>query len=268
MSMVTVMRTWLVGATWVAAVGWAAGASAFDTVQQVEACLRDNLPSQTSVQTVSLRHVDRTGSKRTLEAKIFWKRSPEGLSRIRIGIEAPPDDRGSAYLLREVESGDPEMFVYLPEIGRVRRIHPSGASGSLFGLDFSYEDVGHMQDVSGGAQSEMLDGSTLDGIAVSVVRVTPAPEESSSYGRIVYFIDKERCVPLKIEFYEVGGELQKVLTADPDAITREGNGWLVRSLAIKDLLNGTQTQLRVGEIQLDVELSDRLFSQGDLPRRR
>jgi hypothetical protein len=108
MSMVTVMRTWLVGATWVAAVGWAAGASAFDTVQQVEACLRDNLPSQTSVQTVSLRHVDRTGSKRTLEAKIFWKRSPEGLSRIRIGIEAPPDDRGSAYLLREVESGDPE----------------------------------------------------------------------------------------------------------------------------------------------------------------
>jgi len=229
--------------------------------------MRANLPALSSVQTVSLRHVDRTGGERTLEAKIFWKRA-EGLSRVRIQVHAPPDDRGSAYLLRENATGDPEMFVYLPELDKSRRIHPSGASGALFGTDFSYEDVGRIQDLGPDVRAELLPEASLGDIRVAVVAVTVPPEGGSSYSRIVYSVDAERCVPLLIEFHDAGGALLKRLTADPAKVTREGRGWLVRSVSLEDLKNETRTDLVVEDIEVEAKLSESLFSQADLARRR
>jgi hypothetical protein len=245
-----------------------AGAPAAEGVAELEACMRANLPALSSVQTVALRHVDRTGGERTLEAEIFWKRTVEGLSRVRIQVHAPVDDRGSAYLLRENATGDPEMFVYLPEVGKPRRIHPSGASGSLFGTDFTYEDVGRMQDLGGGGGSERLPDSTLGDARVAVVAVTLAPEAASSYSRIVYQVDAERCVPLRVEFHDAGGALAKRLVADPAKITREGRGWLVRAVVLEDLQNETKTELVVREIDVEADVPDRLFSSADLARRR
>ncbi len=238
------------------------------SVAELEACMRAKLPALSSVQTVSLRHVDRTGGERTIEAAIFWKRNDEGLSRVRIQVYAPADDRGSAYLLIEPAKGDPEMFVYLPEIGRPRRIHPNAASGSLFGTNFNYADVGRIQDIADGTATERLPDEKLGDTSAAVVAAKLPPGAGFSYTRIVYWVDAERCVPLKIEFQDAAGAVQRRLVADPKQITKEGRGWLVRALALEDLRDQTRTELLVLEIEVEAEIKDSIFTAPDLSRRR
>jgi hypothetical protein len=252
----------------VAFLALASEARALQTVQEVTACMRSNLPSRSSVQRVSLRHIDREGGDRVLEAKIFWKHSEQGQSNVRIQVEAPPDDRGSSYLLREHDSGDPEMFICSPEFGRWRRIHPSGASGPLFGTTISYQDVQHLQTIAEGSNSERLADSEIGDRAVSIVSVTSEPGSASSYERVVYFVDLERCVPMKVEFYATGGVLEKRLIADPEKITQEGQGWLVRRLTFEDLVSETRTELNVDEIEVEAKISDRMFANSGPCTRR
>ena len=239
------------------------------SVEEIEACLRANMPEKTAVQTVKLRSVDRSGGKRTLGAKLYWKRTPEGFSRTLIEVESPPSDSGSAYLLLERKGGE-DMFIYLPELQRIRRIHPRTASGSLFGTDFSYEDVRRLQSISPERASvERLPDATLEGRTVSVVRSVPAVTEESPlrYESIVYFVDRESCLPLKIELYGANATLHKVAQADPTSITRSGKGWVARSVSIRDLENETESEIIIEEIELDAEVHDKVFSVQRLERR-
>ena len=256
----------LVFVAWLVCAVLAVRASAQGGVEEVESCMRANLPERTSVQTGKLRSTGPAGSQRTLDGKIYWKRSPQDLSQTLIEIEAPADVRGSAYLVLERKDGT-DMFVYLPELKRTRRVHPRTVSGSLFGTDFGYEDIQRLQTISGGSRSERLPDSNLDGRPVYVVRSHPAPEDGSAYERIVYSVDKETCVPLRVEFFGAGENLLKVVSADPGTLSRSGKGWIVRSLTVRDVKKETQTELVVDKIELDVELPDRLFTQTNLERR-
>ncbi len=234
-------------------------------VEEVDRCVRGNLPEKSSIQTVEIVTRDRTGSERRLAGEMKWKVFDNALSRTLIAIDSPPDVRGSAYLMIEKEAGD-EMFVFLPEMGRVRRIHPSTASGSLFGTDFSYEDLGYLQRISGQAGAERLADAEEAGRKLFVIRVVP-PATESAYEKIVAFVDQQSCVPLKIEFYAKGGDLQKLLAIDPETIRREGRGWIPHAVSVKDLRNESETRLLVRKIQLDPQIDDRVFTVTALERR-
>lgn len=245
----------------------AASDSATQGVAEVESCVNRNFPKKTSVQTVQFRSVDRTGNKRSIDAKLYWKRFPDGLSGTLIEIEAPPDVRGSAYLIREREHGE-DTFVYLPEQRRVRRISSKALSGSLFGTDFTYEDFRNLQKLAGKLDAKRLADAQVGQRAVFVLEAVLPPEGGSAYERVVFSVDQGTCVPLKIESYEPGDRLRKVLTADPEAVSRESNVWVARSLTLQDLRDQTRTRLVVEKVEIDVDLSDRLFSGVQLGRKR
>ena len=100
------------------------------------------------------------------------------------------------------------------------------------------------------------------------IETTPAPEENSVYSRIVAFIDRERCVPLGAELYEAGPEPGKRLEVPPGRVVREGAGWVPMQLSMEDLENGTRSVMTVKDVELDVDLPDRNFTQSALRRRR
>jgi hypothetical protein len=108
-------------------------------VDEVQRCIERNLPEHSSRQSVVFEQRDRAGNERRFEAEVWWKRDAEGRSRLLARVEAPPDLRGTAFLMIE-EQDRPEMFSYLPELGRVRRVDSRSASGFL-GTDLSYEDI-------------------------------------------------------------------------------------------------------------------------------
>lgn len=234
-------------------------------VEEVEKCVRANAPESTSIQTGELVSLGRSGADRKQEAKIYWKRSPEGLSRVFMEIEAPSDLRGSSYLLLQKE-GRNDMFVYLPSLKKVRRISSRTISGSLFGTDFSYEDMERLQTLGSTQHSERQPDAELDGRPVYVVSSSPDPETGSAYEKVVSFVDRETCVPLKIEFYESGGSLRKVMTADPAKLHQAGHMWVPMNLRMKDLKRESESKLAIEEVEIDVEIPDRRFSQGQMGR--
>ena len=93
---------------------------------------------------------------------------------------------------------------------------------------------------------------------------SPTPGSGSAYERVVSFIDQKTCVPLKVELYEKGGQLRKLLTADPVQVRREGGIWFADQMTLKDLAEQSETRLLVKKIAVDIEISDNVFTEGAL----
>lgn len=238
------------------------------TLDSVSACVRANAPAKTMRQRVELKIVDRMGDGRSYDLKGEWKRDEDGLSKAMLRVSAPPDLRGSAFLMLEQADRQPDLFSYLPELEKVRRITVRAAAGQLFGSDFTYEDIRRIQNLAEAANSVLLGEEEVAGRAAWKIETTPGPEDGSVYTRIVSFVDRERCVPLGAELFETGPEPSKRLEVPPGRVVREGGGWVPMQLSMEDLENGTRSVMTVKDVELDVDLPDRNFTQSALRRRR
>jgi hypothetical protein len=266
----TLAVAWMSGALGIAWLGTSAAAEDTSpaTAESVSKCVGDNAPAKTMRQRVELATLDRIGDARTYDVTGLWKREDDGLSKLVLRISAPPDLRGSAFLMIEREGRSPDLFSYLPELEKVRRISARGAGGSLFGSDFSYEDVQRIQNLAGAANSRLLGEDERAGRPAWKLESQPGPDEVSAYTRIVSWIDRERCVPLAAEFFGEGTDPTKLLSVPPAQVVREGDGWVIMGLTLQDLSAETQSSVRVKEVELDVELGEKHFSESALGRRR
>ena len=237
------------------------------SADQVTACVEANAPKRTMKQRLELESVDRTGEKSSMKLKLEWKRGEDGLAKMVMRISSPPGVRGTAFLMVGQEGGENDLFTYLPEVGRVRRITSRMTSGSLFGSDFSYEDVEHLQRIADAGSSKRIPDAEAEGRTAYVLEGTPDPASGSAYTRIVSYIDRERCTPLRIDFYE-DDEIRKRLTAPPEKVVQENGIWIPYELSITDSEEETRSVMRIEEVELDVDIPDGHFSQGALERRR
>lgn len=235
-----------------------------ETAAEIEQCVRENLPRKSSVQSVRFRSTNRVGEVTGSDATIHWKLFEEGLSRVLLRFTAPLDMRGAGVLLIENRGRRPDTFMYLPELGKVRRVSSRTATSSLFGTDFSYEDFERLVGMSSDASKERTADAKVEGREVYVVVGRPDPESDSAYERVVTFIDKETCVPLRTESYEPGDELRKLLTADSSRIEREGTLWVPREQTMRDLRDETQTELVIEKIDIDAKIHQKMFSAREL----
>jgi hypothetical protein len=243
------------------------GRAASGNLEPVEECMRRNLPERASARGISMLSVDRTGGEREFTGKLYWKRWSADHSGLLLRLDSPPDVRRSSYLVLQ-DGPEEQMFVYLPNMQRVRRIHPDTASGSLFGTDFSYADLKYLQMMENITISERLEDGVVGERPAYHVRTKAKPEEKSPYDHVDAMIDRETCLPLQIEFFGSDGSVQKRLTTAVDSFTREGAIWVARSATLRDLRNETSTSLDVDGIEVDGDVSDRLFTVTYLERGR
>lgn len=77
-------------------------------------------------------------ARRRFELRVLEQ--PDG-DRRRIVFDAPADVRGTALLTVTRRGADDEQWLYLPAIGRVKRITSSNRAGPFVGSEFAYEDL-------------------------------------------------------------------------------------------------------------------------------
>jgi len=93
--------------------------------------------------TMTMRLTDRQGRARDRSLVITSLRgSGSRGDRVLVRFLAPADIRGTGFLVWEHAAQDDERFLYLPALGRVRRIAGAEAQESFVGSDLSYEDIG------------------------------------------------------------------------------------------------------------------------------
>lgn len=232
-----------------AAVVVTGAARAAGDVGEVSDCMRANFPGESSVQDLRFVSRDHLGNEREILATLTW-RSDRGLSRALVRVNAPEDLRDSAVLLIE-KRGGADLFLYLPELRKTRRITTHTLSGNLFGSDFTYEDFQHLQGMAVEGETERLPDADVDGVAAFVLAHHPAPESGSMYERVVSFVARESCLLMKAEMWQSGEHPRKVLRADLDAVFEHDGVRLPRRVVLEDVKRGSSTRLELVKIDLE-----------------
>ncbi len=234
------------------------------TAEEILACQLRTRPLTSTVRHIRIQSVDRAGVEREQRARVYGGLSREGFRTVLVEFTMPPDIRGLSVLITEREGAN-HMFVSPAGLPDVRQIRGSAGNASLFGGDFSYEDVERLYGLGRPGQTRMLERETPAGAKAHwVLETTPASDSGSGYSRIVSFIDPETCVLSRAEMFESGSDPRKVLTSNPESVSREGNVWVAHDLVLRDLRDGSETRLFVDEIELDVANSGIPFSPEEL----
>ncbi len=154
----------------------------------------------------------------------------------------------------KILSTDEEVRVYFPSTGRVRRITGSGRGGSVGGVggDFSYEDMG------GGSLEENYTCSLLrESPGEWVLEGIPTDSESA-YNRVVFYIDRDLDLPVKIEYYTPEDGHQKTMTAENFTMVDGRNtSTLITMTNHREL---KKTVLKFHSISFDVAVDEKLFN--------
>jgi len=243
-----------------------ASAGAIETAEEIQACVRKNVEAKSSIQTVVLDAKDRVGAINRLDAKIYYKKDDQGALRVLLEIEAPEDLREAAILL--VERGESQdIFMYVPELRRTRRLQGRMVTDTMFGTDFFYEDFRRMQAVGSDLPGERRADAEIQGRPVWVVASQMPESAESIYQRLVAYIDQATCVPLKVEFFQKGDSPRKVLEADPAQVAEEKGRRVAKKLVLRDLQAGTETAITISDVQVDVEIPEKVFQKRTLDQR-
>ncbi|BAS28159.1 hypothetical protein LIP_2318 [Limnochorda pilosa] len=226
----------------------AAALSPDEILDRVEQNLQGD--TRRSVQTMTLS----SGVSQLVRTMEMFARGDDDLL---VRFTEPADVAGTGLLVL----GD-DMWLYMPVVGRARRIAGSMREASFMGSDFSYDDMSALS-YQDDYRSELLGTETLDGVSAYKLALTPTGE--SSYSSLTMWVDAERFVILRVDFFK-GGTLSKTLRAS-DVRDVQGRPVPFR-LEMVPASGNRETVIRLQEVRFDEPLDDGLFSVRTLERGR
>jgi len=199
MKRISVLAMLLLGATFL---------SAQDAASIVKSA-RDRLQMATMSTRSRLVITAKNGSTSERVIDQYSKDGPNG-SRAVIVFQSPANVAGTRFLTMDNGSGGTDQWIFLPSLGRVRRISASESSGSFMGTDFSYDDISLIDRGVSLDIHTLLREETLNGNACYVIQSVPK-DSSYQYSKQVSWVDKNNYRIYKSEMYNRRGELVKLM---------------------------------------------------------
>src|SRR5262245_21602127 len=194
--------------------------------------------------------------------------APDG-DRLLIRFTYPNDIRGTGFLVWEHPRTDDERFLYLPSLGRVRRIAGAETQESFVGSDFTYEDIGG-RELEDYTYAFADSGSTSwtpagGGPSRDAWRLESRRKDSSAeFPRVVSTVLKDSYVVVGADIYNRRNEKQKVYTVR--RLDQIEGIWTVMDSEIVNSLEKTRTELAVESMDYNVGLKEADFSRRELER--
>lgn len=178
-------------------------------------------------------------------------------TRAMIVFQRPASVAGTRFLTIEKEQGSEDRWMYLPALGKVRRIAASEGSGSFVGTDFSYDDISSAnRNLS--LDTHVLKGEEkLDGKDCYVIESTPK-DSSYQYSKMVQWIEKDGYLSRKIELYDKKDVLVKRVEI---LATKDFQGRITPTeTRMSTLADGTSTTIFIDIMKYDSPIPDGVFT--------
>lgn len=240
-----------------------------DGVELFRVCgLKHQGEDQQGIFTVTL--MDRDGRTKRSEYLRFWKdyRGREGVSdKMLLFTTFPPDARGSSFMrvAYAPESGRPvDQWIYLPLLKKIRRVTIRDPGDSFLNSNLTFFDVSPRPIEAD--DHHYVGTREIDGNIVHVVESVPR-EERPLYGKRVFWFlypdDWASCVPVRIDYYDLHGQLLK----DQFIAWQQIDGaWMWETSMVRSHQNGTASSFEMRDMQVNVGLDDSLFTARSLER--
>jgi hypothetical protein len=235
----------------------------------VESDKRDTgFTDQTANMVMELRNKQGDVSTRTIRIKTL-EVTGDGDKSMSI-FDKPADIKGTAFLTFSHAIKPDEQWLYLPALKRVKRINSKNKSGPFMGSEFAYEDLAS-QEVEKYTYKYIRDEQIKtkefpNGIDCFVIERYPAYEHSG-YTRQLAWVNKDRYVAEKIEFYDRKNDLLKTLNNDEYKQYLE-QYWRPNVMSMENHQTGKSTLLKWENYKFKNGLSDKDFSRNSLKRAR
>ena len=186
-----------------------------------------------------------------------------GRLRALARFTAPPDLRDTALLVLEQDGRPDDYFLYLPALGRVRRVGGAQRSDSFMGTDLTYEDLERRRI----DEFEDLRSATGNVAGEGVVLVSGRPRHPAGYERVEFAIAPGDATILETRYTARGSSAPFKVIRFPREHLHEQDGYSVpRRISVSNLRKGTETEVTVEMLRLNPDVDLRLFTTDALLR--
>lgn len=192
---------------------------------------------------MDLKDKDGTVNPRTIEMWGATYDKKKDLSKSIMVFKAPAAVKNTRFLQVENDGRDNDKWIYLPALGRVRRISSSEGSSSFMGSDFTYDDM-ETREIEDDTH-KLLREEKLGKYNCYVIESIAKDPEDSQYSKRISWVSKDSFIPVKGELYsKKTGKVQKVMIVKQNIKKVQGI-WTIFETIMEDKENGHKTRLYV-----------------------
>ncbi len=170
---------------------------------------------------------------------------------------SPGEVAGTAFLVLENRDRDDDQYLYLPALGKVKRITVTQRQQRFMGTELTYADL----------ESANLRRANLTRLAdqsvaaqpTFVVEARPREPKESDYARSVAYVHQTAFVPVRVEFFDKANVLLKVLTVAK--LEQRAGRWVATDTSVKNVQTQGVTRLVVEVLDLVTIPDEREFTE-------
>lgn len=149
-------------------------------------------------------------------------------------------------------------WIFLPALGKIRRISSGEGSGSFLGTDLSYDDISATDRNPDLDTHVLIKEETVNGKNCYVVESKPM-DPGYQYSRMVSWIEKETLLTIRGEFFDNKGALSKVM----EMLSAKSQQDRLTPVEVKmsTVSAGTSTTIFTDIVKYDEAIPDGVFTQ-------
>ena len=215
----------------------------------------------------TMQLISANGQVRERKSVVLSKLQNNGIdSDVIIRFEKPEDIRGTVFLQIEHADGDDELWIRLPALRKTRRLVANNKKDSFVGSDFSYGDI--LLPKVESYHHSLLHEEAFEGIPCFVIESIPASDtvrETSGYGKKVSWIRKDNFFEVKVDYYDIDGQLLKTQLVDQiKEVDERQQRWIALKRDMFNHQSNHRTIMTVDSWQAGINLADDVFTTRSL----
>jgi len=228
------------------------------------------LLAQNPTATQILDHIDRNmASKSRIFTATMIVHAARGERVMDMKIWSEGDKRSfTEYLSPAREKGtkmlklDDQLWMFSPSADRVIQISGHMLRQSVMGSDLSYEDMMDDRKLTDIYTAAIIGPDNFDGRPCWVLELRARADDVAYFQRKMW-VDQERNIPLKEEWFAKTGKLLKQTSLSE--VKKMDGRWFPTKMIYKDMLKtGAGTEFIINDIQFDGVIPEAMFSKAAL----
>jgi hypothetical protein len=173
--------------------------------------------------------------------------------------------RGMTILTIEAENRGHDAFLYLPSLGKVRRVSTAQRRDSFLGSDVTYEDLERRRV----ADYELSSPELREWKGEEVYAIRGRAIRDFNYSHVVFFVALSDGAILETQHFKRGQVAPyRVISAPRERMIERDGHVLPTRLYVENRIRGTTTEVLFNELEINPPIDDRVFSVATLEQQR